>query len=117
MDVVERIKIERVSYGNGEVEIYVLTNLLDPTGRVVGSRNILNIRAKEPTGNWGNAEIEAILREHQSIAQNPVPPMPAVSAVLDAKTGKELRPALAEVPAQPAIFQPTFAKSAVFTWE
>jgi hypothetical protein len=115
MIVTPRATIEKVSFRSGEVEIHVVTHLIDETGRVVGSEAMRMIRAKEPAGDWGNKAIEQLLLEQQEIVQQPAPAMPAVDAVVDAQV-YELRPALAAIPARDAVWKKMFPDNTTFAW-
>lgn len=115
MNVIQRVKVEKVSYGGGEVEAYITSALIDETGRVVGTEPIRLVRFKEPDGNWGNKEVEKALRADVVVDQLPSPPLPATEAVII--NGKEVRPALPEVPARPATWKKTFPDNTIFTWE
>lgn len=121
MNTTHQYKVDFVLVAKDRAEVQVVGQLIDDTGKVLGSTSDarFSVQIAEPEKRAKLVALvkdiaEEALRNDVMMDTPPYPIMPAQPAVVI--DGKEIRPALVEVPAREATYKKRFEDGAVITW-
>ena len=115
------LKILRVSYGGGNIDISVQEQYVDANGKSSGGKMAELVHKPEQMAidlaageEWGDAQIEQLLREHEVMVKPGVPAIPEVPPVMDGDT--VIRPGVPAVPATDPVYELAYAHVDAIVW-